>query len=62
MRWVVASHHLNNRGLRFSANAPGALADNGIPLFFRLYEAKRDSIINWQENEKNLPAAKTMLP
>jgi beta-lactamase class C len=44
------------------ANAPGALADNGIPLFFRLYEAKRDSIIYWQENEKNLAAAKTLLP
>jgi hypothetical protein len=46
----------------YLANAPGALADNGIPLFFRLYEAKRDSIIDWQENEKNLAAAKTLLP
>lgn len=31
------------------ANAPGELADNGIPLFFKLYEAKRDSIYYWEE-------------
>jgi len=33
------------------ANAPGELPDNGIPLFFRLFNAKRDSISHWQEQE-----------
>jgi len=35
------------------ANAPGDLADNGIPLFFNLYEASRDSIITWEKNQKS---------
>lgn len=44
------------------ANAPGEVADNGIPLFFNLYEAKRDSIILWEEKLRKSVAAKTALP
>lgn len=44
------------------ANAPGELPDNGIPLFFSLYETKRDSIISWEQKEKKLQATKAMLP
>ena len=35
------------------ANAPGDLADNGIPLFFNLYEARREAIIAWEKNQKS---------
>jgi beta-lactamase class C len=31
------------------ANAPGDLADNGIPLFFNLFNTRRDSIRAWEE-------------
>lgn len=31
------------------ANAPGELADNGIPLFFDLFNSRRDSINAWEE-------------
>jgi beta-lactamase class C len=34
------------------ANAPGKLADNGIPLFFKLFEIKRDSISYWEEEQR----------
>ena len=43
------------------ANAPGDLADNGIPLFFNLYEPKRDSIVAW-ERKARLQAEKLVLP
>ena len=43
------------------ANAPGDLADNGIPLFFNLYEPKRDSIIAWERKAKLVPV-KEVLP
>ena len=43
------------------ANAPGALADNGIPLFFNLFESKRDSIYYWEENRRMLAPKKIML-
>jgi beta-lactamase class C len=33
-------------------NAPGKLADNGIPLFFKLFEIKRDSISYWEEEQR----------
>jgi beta-lactamase class C len=37
------------------ANAPGALADNGIPLFFDLYNTRRDTINAWEDkNRKEL--------
>jgi beta-lactamase class C len=31
------------------ANAPGELADNGIPLFFDLFHIRRDAINDWEE-------------
>lgn len=34
------------------ANAPGDLADNGIPLFFDLFNSKRDAINAWEEKYK----------
>lgn len=34
------------------ANAPGELADNGIPLFFNLFNTKRDAINAWEEKYK----------
>jgi beta-lactamase class C len=34
------------------ANAPGELADNGIPLFFDLFNTKRDAIAAWEEKYK----------
>ncbi len=43
------------------ANAPGDLADNGIPLFFNLYEKKRDDIVAW-ENKNNPHPEKLALP
>ena len=35
------------------ANAPGELADNGIPLFFDLFNSKRDAIKAWEEKYKH---------
>jgi beta-lactamase class C len=43
------------------ANAAGELADNGIPLFFNLFEAKRDSIYGWEEKQKKLYPKKIVL-
>ena len=43
------------------ANAPGDLADNGIPLFFNLFEPKRDSIVAW-EKKNNPHPEKLILP
>jgi beta-lactamase class C len=34
------------------ANAPGELADNGIPLFFDLFNTKREAINAWEEKYK----------
>jgi beta-lactamase class C len=34
------------------ANAPGELADNGIPLFFNLFNTRRDSINAWEEKNR----------
>jgi beta-lactamase class C len=33
------------------ANAPGELADNGIPVFFNLFNMHRDSIMAWQNRQ-----------
>jgi beta-lactamase class C len=34
------------------ANAPGELADNGIPLFFDLFNMRRDTINAWEEKNR----------
>lgn len=44
------------------ANAPGEMVDNGIPLFFNLFEPRRDSIEAWEERRKKLHIDKTLLP
>lgn len=36
------------------ANAPGELADNGIPLFFNLFKTQRDSILRWDDRQRKL--------
>jgi beta-lactamase class C len=36
------------------ANAPGQLADNGIPVFFKLFNQYREKIIAW-ENRQRIP-------
>jgi beta-lactamase class C len=36
------------------ANAPGELADNGIPIFFNLFNMHRDSIVAWQNRQRIL--------
>lgn len=33
-------------------NAPGALADNGIPLFFNIYKEYRHAVNEWDENQR----------
>jgi beta-lactamase class C len=61
-RSEVAVHPADKIAVCILANAPGELADNGIPLFFSLFEAKRDSIIAWEQKEKQLAAEKPLLP
>jgi beta-lactamase class C len=34
------------------ANAPGELADNGIPIFFNLFNKYRDSILGWEKQQR----------
>jgi beta-lactamase class C len=34
------------------ANAPGELADNGIPMFFDLFNTRRDTINAWEEKNR----------
>jgi beta-lactamase class C len=34
------------------ANAPGELADNGIPVFFNLFNMHRDSIVAWENRQR----------
>jgi len=36
------------------ANAPGDVADNGIPLFFNLFATRRDSILAWDNRQRKL--------
>lgn len=47
-RSEVAVHPRTKIAVCILANAPGALADNGVPLFFDLFESKRDSIMRWE--------------
>ncbi len=43
------------------SNAPGELADNGIPLFFNLFEPRRDSIETWEIRQKKLQTENPVL-
>jgi beta-lactamase class C len=51
-RSEVAVHPKTKIAVCILANAPGALADNGIPLFFDLFESKRDSIMSWEADAR----------
>jgi len=44
------------------ANAPGELADNGIPLFFDLFNTRRDSINAWEEKSRKAPSNTASIP
>ena len=44
------------------ANAPGELADNGIPLFFDLFNTKRDTINAWEEMNRRELLGSSPLP
>jgi beta-lactamase class C len=54
-RSEVAVNQRDRVAVCILANAPGALADNGIPLFFNLFESHRDSIVNWEQQRMVLP-------
>ena len=44
------------------ANAPGDLADNGIPLFFDLYESMKDSVSQWEDEQRKLQLKQPVAP
>lgn len=44
------------------ANAPGELADNGIPVFYNLLYSKRDSIQAWEDRQRMKYNHKIILP
>jgi beta-lactamase class C len=53
-RSEVAVDPKENIAICILANAPGGLADNGIPLFFNMYRARRDSLHDWDIHERRL--------
>lgn len=44
------------------ANAPGAVADKGIPLFFTLFKAQRDSIALYDSRQRQAAKPNTQIP
>lgn len=36
------------------ANAPGEVADNGIPLFFDLFEPARQNVLRWEDTQRRI--------
>jgi len=44
------------------ANAPGAVADKGIPTFFNLFRAQRDSIVAYDDRQRKARLTKSELP
>jgi beta-lactamase class C len=54
-RSEVAVNQRDRVAVCILANAPGALADNGIPLFFNLFESRRDSIRFWDQQHMIVP-------
>ncbi|RAV99881.1 serine hydrolase domain-containing protein [Pseudochryseolinea flava] len=51
-RSEIALNPKENIAVCILANAPGELADNGIPLFFHMYRQRRDSIHLWDKNHR----------
>ena len=44
------------------ANAPGEAADNGIPLFFDLFEPARQSVLRWEETQRRIMNREDVAP
>jgi beta-lactamase class C len=44
------------------ANAPGEAADNGIPLFFDLFEPSRQSVLRWEETQRRIMNRENVAP
>jgi beta-lactamase class C len=53
-RSEVAVNKKDNIAICILANAPGELPDNGIPLFFNLFKARRDSIMSWETEQRKI--------
>lgn len=54
-RSELAINRKNKIGICVLSNGPGSLVDNSVPYFFRLYFNKRDSILDW-ENQQTILA------
>lgn len=58
-RSEVAVNEKDNIAICILANAPGELPDNGIPIFFDLFQKHREDIVAWEEERrKQLQAQK----
>jgi beta-lactamase class C len=53
-RSEVAVNQRDRIAVCILANAPGEAADNGIPLFFDLFEPVRQSVLNWEESQRRI--------
>jgi beta-lactamase class C len=53
-RSEVAINRKEKIGICILANAPGDLADNGIPMFFNMYFEKKDDIKSWFDEPNQL--------
>jgi beta-lactamase class C len=61
-RSEVAVNPKSRMAICILANAPGELADNGIPVFYNLLYNKRDSIQAWEDRQRKKHNQKVMLP
>jgi beta-lactamase class C len=61
-RSEVAVNTKSHMAICILANAPGELADNGIPVFYNLLYAKRDSIQAWEDRKREKLNEKVILP
>lgn len=59
-RCEIALNPRENIAICILANAPGQVADTGIPLFFHLYRSRRDSLHAWEHQQLALPPTSTM--
>jgi beta-lactamase class C len=56
-RSEIAIDRKENIGVCVLTNLPGALADNAVPIFYKLYESHRDSIQSWDVRQQLLVKA-----
>ena len=61
-RTEVAVNPKSRMAICILANAPGELADNGIPVFYNLLYTKRDSIQAWEDRKRIKYYQKVILP